>query len=185
MYDAQVLQASITWKHCANLPTGLSEGVTTVINDKVYCGGVTDDGDDEYIVYCYDPSQDKWTTLSPLPVRFFGLGQISGELVAVGSSDTQSAWKTLPNTLTYRPAAAVLAGNLLAVGGEEISKGGDDMKEVYMYSPSTNSWIYISDLPAPRSDTTVAVLSSTEVLVIGGWDGCAVDTVYKGTLHDL
>ena len=101
-----------------------------------------------------------------------------------GSSDTQSAWKTLPNTPTYEPAAAVLAGNLLAIGGKETSKVGADKKEVYMYSPSTNSWIYISDLPAPRSVTAVAVLSSTEILVIGGWgNGGRVNTVYKGTLH--
>ena len=40
--------------------------------------------DNEYIIYCYDPSQDKWTTLPPLPVRWFGLGQINGKLVAVG-----------------------------------------------------------------------------------------------------
>ena len=287
----------------------MSTGKTTVINGKVYCGGgVTgdDDDDDEYIVYCYDPSQDKWTTLPPLPVRWFGLGQVNGKLVAVGgwkkstgnrtnevytydersqkwkqtipplptarqspgilslqsalvvaggykstfiivveifkpdtsqwyrtdplpmgcnhvslvaignicyalggwngshlnqalyasvddllgnavpanqtthsgSSDTQSAWKTLPNTPTYLPAAAVLAGNLLAIGGKETSGiGGAAMKEVYMYSPSTNSWIYISDLPTPRSCTAVAVLSSTKVLVIGG------RAVYKGTLH--
>jgi N-acetylneuraminic acid mutarotase len=78
----------------------------------------------------------------------------------------------------------VLAGNLLAIGGDETSKaGGAAKKEVYMYSPSTNSWVYISDLPAPRSSTAVAVLSSTEVLVIGGYDGGRVNTVYKGTLH--
>ena len=286
-------------------------GKTTVINGKIYCRGAT--GDDEYIVYCCDPSQDKWTTLPSLPVRLFGLGQVNGKLVAVGgrkkgtwtgtndvytydeqsqkwkqtippmptdrdspsvlslqsalvvaggytskfsnvveifkpdtsqwyradllptacqnislvaigntcyalggfngsrrlnqalyasvdgllgnavpvnqtthsgSSDTQSAWKTLPNTPTYQPAAAVLAGNLLAIGGRETPEEGAAMKEVYMYSPSTNSWIYISDLPAPRSFTAAVVLSSTEVLVIGGRDdGDIVNTVYKGTLH--
>ena len=99
------------------------------------------------------------------------------------SSDTQSAWKMLPNTPTCGPAAAVLAGNLLAIGGRETSGGGAEKKEVYMYSPSTNSWIYISDVPAPRSHTAVAVLLSTEVLVIGGWnDGETVNTVYQGTL---
>jgi N-acetylneuraminic acid mutarotase len=77
----------------------------------------------------------------------------------------------------------VLAGNLLAIGGFETSKGGAAKKEVYVYSPSTNSWIYISDLSAPRSNTAVAGLSSTEFLVIGGWgDGSIVNTVYKGTL---
>ena len=73
----------------------------------------------------------------------------ANETTHSGSSDTQSAWKTLPNTPTYGPAAAVLADNLLAIGGRKTSEGGADMKEVYMYSPSTNSWIYISDLPAP------------------------------------
>ena len=99
-----------------------------------------------------------------------------------GSSDTQSAWKTLPNTPTYRPAAAMLAGKLLAIGGWETSVGGATKKEIYMYSSSTNSWIYISDLPVPRSRTAAAVLSSTEVLVIGGYNDGSVNTVYKGTL---
>ena len=293
-------------------------GVNTVVNGKVYRGGgVTNDKDDndQYIIHYYDPSQDKWTTLPPLPVRWFGLGQVSGNLVAVGgtkknvtgtarnnevytyaeqsqtwkqtippmptarqspgvlslqsalvvaggatsslytaaveifkpdtlqwyrtdllpvpccfislvsigntcyalggyngtllnqafyasvddllgnavpanqtihsgSSDTQSAWKTLPNTPTHRPVAAILAGNLLTIGGLQTSDGrAPKNKEVYMYSLSTNSWIYISDLPAPRAGTTVAVLSSTEFLVIGGRnEGDRVDTVYKGTL---
>ena len=74
----------------------------------------------------------------------------------------------------------MLAGNLLAIGGKETSEGGTDMN---MYSPSTNSWVYISDLPAPRSFTAAAVLSSTEILVIGGRDGIKVNTVYKGTLQ--
>ena len=103
------------------------------------------------------------------------------------SANIQSAWKTLANTPTYRLAAAVLAGNLLAIGGRETSKGGADKKEVYMFSPSTNSWIYISDLPEPRSNTAVAVLSSTEILVIGveKSDGNKVNTTYKGTLQFL
>ena len=100
-----------------------------------------------------------------------------------GSSDTHSAWKTLPNTPTYMPTAAVLAGKLLAIGGKETSEGGAPKKEVYMYSPSTSSWIYISDLPAPRSHTAVAVLSPIEVLVIVGWgEREIVNTVYQGTL---
>ena len=276
-----------------------------------------DDDDDEFNVYCYDPPLDNWTTLPPLPVRYFGLGQVNGKLVAVGgrkksndtptnevftyydarsrkwkqtipsmptarhspgvlslqsalvvaggdtgedatnvveiyrpdtsqwystdplptacceisltsscigntyciyaiggfnfplhlnralyasvddllhnavpanqtthsgSSDTRSAWKTLPNTASFQPTAAVLAGKLLAIGGKVTSAGGADRKEVYMYSPSTNTWIYFSDLPEPRSDTAVTVLSSTEILVIGGWCDGRVNTVYTGKL---
>ena len=99
------------------------------------------------------------------------------------NSDTQSAWKTLPNTPTYHSSAGILAESLLAIGGDKISTGAAAAKEVYAYSPLANSWIYISDLPAPRSTTAVAILSSTKVLVIGGWvDGVRVNTVYMGTL---
>ena len=291
----------------------MSHGQTTVINGKVYYGGSQTNDDDDDTVYCYDSSQDNWTTLPPLPVRYFGLGQVNGKLVAVGglkksddkivnevytydersrkwkqtippmptarhstgvlslqsalvvagggtsygeytdaveilkadtsqwyrtdrlptaccnispvvigntcyalggynglclnhvlcasvddllrnavpanqtthsgSTDTLSAWKTIANALAYLPAAAMLADNLLAIGGDETSKGGADKKEVYMFSPSTDSWIYICDLPEPRSRAAIAVLSSTEILVIGGWCGGRVSTTYKGTLQ--
>ena len=309
-----MVQAGISWKQCANITIQCSYGMSTVINGKVYYGGGATDDDDKFNVYCYDPPQDNWTTLPPLPVKYFGLGQVSGKLVAVGgvkrsntstnevstyderskkwkktiplmptarhspgvlslqsalvvaggsvdeepctdvaeifkpdtsqwystdplptachdisltcigkacyaiggskylsrlnqalyasvddllhnavpanqtthsgSSDTQSAWKTLPNTPTYRPIAAVLAGNLLAIGGIGISDvRSPAKKEVYVYSPSTNSWIYFTDLPTPRSHTAVAVLSSAEILLIGGRCQGRVNTVYRGTLN--
>ena len=285
----------------------LSIGNTSVINGKVYYGGgYTCDDQCCNIVYCYEPSKDNWTELPPLPVKWFGLGQVNGKLVAIGGekdktsnkvytyseqsqkwkytiqpiptarrapgvlslqsalvvaggktppgnytdiveifkpdtlrwyktdplptdcrdvsvvnigntcyvlggykhpsrlnqalyasvddllynavpanqtkhsdrNEIQSAWKSLPNTPTYLPAAAVLAESLFALGGKETWNGEANKKEIYMYSPSTNSWIYISDLPAPRSHTAVAVLSPTEILVIGGWgDGDRVNTV--------
>ena len=47
------------------------------------------------------------------------------------SHDESSAWKILPNTPTCNPASAVLAGNLLAVGGKETSSFGEaDKMEV-------------------------------------------------------
>ena len=101
-----------------------------------------------------------------------------------GSRDQGSAWKTLPNTPNYQPTVAtVLTGTLVAMGGWDTSQGGVAKTELYMYLPSTNSWVYIGDLPAPRAVTTAAVLSPTELLVIGGWDGRErTKTVYKGTL---
>ena len=93
----------------------------------------------------------------------------ANQTIQSDSSDSLSAWKTLPNTPTYQPGAAtLLTNNLLLIGGSANSDGGVSKREIYMYSPSTNSWIYVSDLPAPRSKATVAILSSTEILIIGG-----------------
>ena len=36
-----------------------------------------------------------------------------------------------------------------------------------MFAKSANLWTYIGDLPAPRFDAAVAVVSSTEILVAG------------------
>ena len=93
------------------------------------------------------------------------------------------AWTTFENT----PKHPVLAGNLIVVGGMQTSDSpvlSAAFSEVYAYSHSINSWVYISDLPAPRTVATAAVLSPTEILVLGG--GCGdiiVDTVYKGTIQ--
>ena len=81
----QVLQANIiSWKQCADLPINLSHGKIANVNGKLYCGGATDDYAHDYIVYCYDPSQDNWTNLPPLPVKWFGLGQVNSKVMAVG-----------------------------------------------------------------------------------------------------
>ena len=188
-----------------------SPGVLSLQSALVVAGGATSSYCDLVEFFKSDTSQ--WYRTDPLPRagqhKFlvaigntcYSLGGWNGSYLnqalyasvddllgnAVPANQTthngQSAWKILPNTSTYQPAAAVLAGNLLAIGGNETSElEGTAKKEVYMYSPSTNSWIYVSDLPAPRSNTAAAVLSSTEVLVIGGWDDGRVNTVYKGTL---
>ena len=68
-----------------DLPIPAVYGQTTVINETVYFGGFdADKDDDEHKIYSYHSFQDVWTTLPPLPVRWFGLGQVRGKLVAVG-----------------------------------------------------------------------------------------------------
>lgn len=95
---------------------------------------------------------------------------------------TTSTWKILSSTPTNQPTAAALAGSILAVGGDELSEGGGDAREIYIYSSSASSWVYLGDLPLPLSGTTAASVSATEILVIGGWNESKVKAVYKGTL---
>ena len=276
----------------------MSAAQTVVIGDRVYCGGGGSDGDD-CRVFSYSPSEDAWSTLPSLDVRYFGLGQVRGKLVTVGgrkksgsivtskvyesandeswkqsippmpvacespavlshhstlavaggnagrtrtsvvqvfreetsqwytteplpflwdrpsslvignrwyllgggvlkehysnrvicahvdillqkavpycdqaSTDrdsTNSAWEVLPNTPYYAAIAATLGSSLLAVGGSTTNKRpSNPHTAVYAYSSCTNTWIHISDLPAPRLWAATAMLSPTELLVIGG-----------------
>ena len=77
-----------------------------------------------------------------------------------GNSDTQSAWKALPNTPTYGPTAAVLAGNLLAIEGR--SDEYDDTSqsvEIFMHIVPTDTWVYIGTLPPQHDQVTGPKLS--------------------------
>ena len=168
-------------KQCAQLPTKLSRGNATVINGKVYCGGGdTDNVDEKYIVYCYDPSQDKWTTLPPLPVRWFGLGQVNGKLVAIGGrsrsgvitnevytyyDERSQKWKqTIPRMPTARrdPGVSSLQSALVVAGGATQSGPGvTDIVEIF--KPDTSQWyktclLYTS--PSPRDATLSRMPSS-------------------------
>ena len=330
----QTLQACISSKQCRDLPVAMCGGQSVVIDGKVYFGGgKTKNVEDCYLVHRYDPSRDKWTTLPDLPVRYFGLGQVDGKLVAVGGEmkkndqwtrssevftfvkswkrslipsmatarlhpavishksalivvggehfdevtrtveifivdesmwystrsllptacfgascvisdcedkcyilggrndqnlnlamyalvndllqdtiqanptvkpqepenltleelrdraarhktqqESLSPWKMLQDTVTYSPAATMLAGSLLTIGGWETPIGGAAQAMVHRYCPSANAWIHISDLPAPRAGSTAAALSPAEVLVIGGWDDNYSEVVYKLSL---
>ncbi len=100
----------------------MSSGPAVTINSKVYYGGGACD-DDKYCVHCYDPPQDVWSTLPRLPVRYFGLGEVKGELVAVGGMDSSYSvsnmahvfnkgrnWKrTIPPMPTARCSLAVVS----------------------------------------------------------------------------
>ena len=83
--------------------------------------------------------------------------------------DTTPTWKTLPDTPLVHSAAATLSGALLAVGGRD---GETRQRTVYVFTPSTNSWVKLpsGDLPAERSGTTAVQLSNNRVMVIGGKD---------------
>ena len=104
------------------------------MSGKIYCV----DNDDT--IHCYDPSQDNWTTLPPLPVRFFGLSQVNGKLVAVGGKEKNfgkstnevftydersKKWKqTIPPmpTARYSPGIVSLQSVLIVAGGTQFTR---------------------------------------------------------------
>ena len=101
------------------------------------------------------------------------------------NGSNSSAWEALPNTPHYGPAATTFGASLLAVGGNTTTAWPPEETQatVYVYSPCTDTWIHISDLPTPRVWTATAMLSPTEVIVIGGWNELSQQTVYKGLIQ--
>ncbi len=183
----QSLQVQLSYSQFSEAPVKMAGGQAITINGKVYYGGgFCDDDDDEYCVHCYDPPQDVWSTLSRLPVRYFGLGEIKGELVAVGGVDssvssstsnvvhvfnkTRRNWKrTIPPMTTARhsPAVVSLPTHLIVAGGDMGILGYTDNVEIY--NISTSQWSETDRLPYACASQREIVYNNT-VYLIGGYD---------------
>ena len=166
--------------------------VSSGSDNKHYAlGGTNDQGNLNQALYIstedihYKPTeQDSSRSTSELEQS--DLFSSPQKLIEKGAlDDSCSQWKNMPDTPTYSPAASILGGSLIALGGYEANHEGSKVQTSIMkYSHGTNSWIYIGDLPTPGlAKTTAAVLSFGEILVIGGWDGTSMHkAVYKLSL---
>ena len=101
-------------------------------------------------------------------------------IASTQSEVTERVWKNLPEVNYIASSTAVWGGRLMAVGGAGPSS------KIVSYSPHTQSWVKVGDLPVGLSCTCTTVLPTGELLVIGGWPwgaGSPSDCVFKGSLR--
>ncbi len=192
----QSLQVQLSYSQCSEAPVKMYYGQAVTINGKVYYGG--EFCDDEYCVHCYDPPQDIWSTLPRLPVCYCGLGEVKGELVAVGGVDSSDSvsnvvhvfnegrnWKlTIPPmpTARYRPAVVSLPTHLVVAGGGLGS--GSITDNVEIYNISTSQWSETDRLPCACFDQRGIVYNNT-VYVMGGFDSNLLNKVCAAQVDKL
>lgn len=81
------------------------------------------------------------------------------------ATPSESAWKELPNTRTYNPVACTLVDSLVVSG--ECDKTSN-RRALLALSESTDSWIYVTDLPADVQQATLGNMMKTTVVLISG-----------------
>lgn len=112
------------WKSAASMPMSRNHMGYVNFGDKIYAiAGQT--GTDEGLVtqrdvQIYDPATDTWTQGAKAPKA---VSHISS-------------------------ATFVMGGRIVIAGGE--SGHGRSVRDVFAYTPSTNSWATLTSLPAPR-----------------------------------
>ena len=94
-----------------------------------------------------------------------------------------SLWKRLPDVPRKYSSIAVFGNRLIAVGGGKYPRSSS----IHAYSPHTQSWEHVWDLPFGLAHTCAAILPTEELMVIGGmrpygrpYDSC----VYKARLNE-
>ena len=93
------------------------------------------------------------------------------DLKSTNSSDGDSVWTRLASIPVEEDSAlAPLRGHVLAIGGYCSYIYGGPTGAIHCYDVATNSWSVIGQIPTPRYRVLTAVLSSNELVVVGGFD---------------
>ena len=181
-YDTAAKQ----WVKWDSKPTAVSDVQAAVIGNKIYVpGGRLGDGQITNVFEAYDPQNNRWATLKPLPQPRSGyaLATVEGKLYLFGGWDgatyraevwqynpDQDAWSErtpMPTARAFAGAAA-LEGQIYVVGGEGKS-GALTVNE--RYSPSNDGagspWATQQPLLAPRSHIAVTAANG-RLFVVGG-----------------
>jgi hypothetical protein len=77
-----------------------------------------------------------------------------------------SVWKRLPDVPHVLSSTAVFGNRLIAVGGGRFLSS--PTSSIHAYSPHTQSWIHVGDMPVELISTCTAVLPTGDLMVIGG-----------------
>ncbi len=170
-----------------------------VIDGIVYVGGGACSSHAERCTVCrYHPGEDKWATLPPSPVKWFGVGQVSGQLVLVGGmvestgkvtgdvhvfvSESQQWEKSIPAMPTARKAPSVVShSTVLVVCGGGLVDFDTALPTVELYSSEASQWYQCPPLPFPRRWMSSVTIRDT-LFLIGGFSGPMLNSAKKSVL---
>jgi N-acetylneuraminic acid mutarotase len=160
------------------MPKRTAEGVTGVINSKLYVlPGLVDENFEQKPIrrlYRYDPATNTWGARRSAPHfhRLAAAGVIGGKFYVAGGAGSTDLDVYDPATDTWRTRAPIpKAGRAIgtALGGKLYVVVGLD---AYVYNPGTNRWSAIAD-PTWGHDGLVRVVinGKPKLLAVGGSDG--------------
>ncbi len=193
--------ATNAWTAGAKMPVGLHHPNVGAAGGKLYVLGGCDHPRKpdpmpnnspwlgSHHAFEYDPAQDKWRILSPLPhsTAAGGVAQWGGKLYLIGGVDTNGVvldrvQEFDPVTGNWRERArmplarehigvAVLDSLIYVVAGREKGLGGVSVKAFQAFDPARNLWHTLPDLPTARSGLSLAAAKGRLYALGGEWPG--------------
>ena len=178
---AQPDETAAIWQAGAGMPTARSEMRVGVVDGIFYVpggfGGLTD-------FAAYDPANDSWTELAPLPepAHHMMVTGHGGKVYVFGGGPDLS-WQATASIFVYDPAADAwttagsmperrMSGEAVALGGFIYLVGGTGGTTAMLrFDPGEGSWAVLPGPSQPR-EHVAAVAFDSELWVIGGrWGG--------------
>lgn len=79
------------------------------------------------------------------------------------------SWSPLPPTPHYQSTAACIGPCLMSLGGTSSPYSPPVHQAMYGYCPSTETWVFVGDLPYGFCHGTAVSLPNNEIFIMGGW----------------
>jgi non-specific serine/threonine protein kinase len=169
------------WRRITDIPTPRSEVAATVFRGGIFVIGGFGGG---RVVERYDPSLDRWTRLTDLPIEVdhataaaIDQGPESGVYVLGGNTPSPTArvfrlgvgddaWRELARMPAPRSqaAAVALAGQIYVFGGFD---GARLVAPTYAYDVARDAWREVAAIPTPRDHLAGAALLA-RACAVGG-----------------
>lgn len=113
-------------------------------------------------------------------VFFAPLDSLLASCQSTETSQPSSVWKRLIDVPHNRSVPVVIGSRLTAIGGTR--RDPQPVSSIHAFSPYTKSWVNIGNLPAAGCDICTIVLSTREILVIGGFVN-GTSQIFKATFE--
>ena len=93
-------------------------------------------------------------------------------------------WYKITDLPVCRSTCITFRGKLAVLGGRMVN--GYHSAAMYLYSPTSDNWMHISDMLQARSECHAAVIGEKRIVVVGGYtDGGITDDVETADIHML
>jgi N-acetylneuraminic acid mutarotase len=188
------------WTLRAPLPAARGALAVGVIEGLIYAAGGSPLAREQDLAV-YDPVGNRWEVLPsmPTPRNHLAAGVIDGKLYAAGGRSARTGqntpaleeydpqtrqWRALARMPTARSGIAgeVVGGRLYVFGGEgNPAQPTGVFSETEGYDPSTNRWLALDAMPAPRHGIGAAVVLG--LIYIPG--GAALQGFGATAVHDV
>ena len=187
---------NIKWEEAAPTPVNHYGHTAVWLNGLVYVGGGNDVGGSSYIISCYNPVNNSWSSIDSL-YGHFAMTTLNNKLVTVGGEDrsrnitsqifTMDAGqlKNYIKMITARSYATAAGhqGMLIITGGWN-ARGKTSCTE--LFDSDNGEWYKCRDLPQPYTELKSVIVDNILYLLGGkGKDGNLSTVVFTAPLDTL
>ena len=192
---------NIKWEEGAPAPVGRAYHTAVWLNGLVYVGGGYETGMMlSYIINCYDPINNSWSSRIPTPYCHFAMTTVNNNLLVAGGQDksykanatnqilTMNAGqlKNYTKMITARSHATATGhqGMLIITGG--MDDKGKRLSSTELFDSSNGKWYMSNDLPQPHA-WLKSVIVDNILYLLGGEnkDGYYSPAVFTAPLDSL